>query len=289
VIDRPHWSYSALAQYLRCPRQYYFERVLCLPRRSCSAGQALGTAVHAALAAYHEGLRCARPLSPDRIQKALLESWCDREQQEPIAFRDGENREGLLSLGIGLLEAYLKGPPPANILAVEHQLIVPLYDGHGDYLEKPLVAVLDLILRDQVGPRVVDFKTAGRSISVSEANISLQATCYIHAARAAYGAPVSFEFAALLKTKMIRVQRVETSRTEVDSGRLGDLVVSVERAIAAEAFHPIESPLNCTSCPFRRPCREWSLEQAPPVVPPRASVIFDPLSQPLSGNDNPSR
>lgn len=260
MIDRPHWSYSALAQYLRCPRQYYFERVLCLPRRTCSAGQALGTAVHAALAADHEGLRCARPLSPDRIRKVFLESWGDREQQETIVFRDGENREGLLARGIALLDMYLEEQPPVNILAVERTLIVPLFDGHGAYLERPLVAVLDLIIRDQAGPRVVDFKTLGRSISGAEANTSLQATCYVHAARAAYGEPVSLQFAVLLKTKVPRIQRIEASRTEVDSGRLGDLVVSVERSIAAEAFHPIESPLNCSSCPFRRPCRDWGLD-----------------------------
>jgi putative RecB family exonuclease len=289
MIERPHWSYSSLAQYLRCPRQYYFERVQCLPRLSCSAGQALGTAVHAALAAYHEGLRCDRPLSPECIQRAFLESWCDREQQESVVFRDGENREGLLALGIGLLDAYLEEPPPVNILAVERPLIVPLFNGHGDYLEKPLVAVLDLILRDRAGPRVVDFETVGRSISVSDVNTSLQTTCYFHAARIAYGEPVSFEFAVLVKRKAPRLQRVETSRTDADSNRLGDLVESVERAIAAEAFHASESSFNCSPCPFRRSCREWGLEQAPPVVPPRASVIFDPLSQPLSGNDNASR
>ena len=32
MSDRPHWSYSSLAQYLRCPLQYYFERVVHLER-----------------------------------------------------------------------------------------------------------------------------------------------------------------------------------------------------------------------------------------------------------------
>jgi CRISPR/Cas system-associated exonuclease Cas4 (RecB family) len=259
-IDRPHWSFSALSQYLRCPRQYFFERVLCLPRRSCSAGLALGTAVHAALATYHEGLRRCRPLPPGRIRKVLLESWSDRERQEAIVYRDGEDRDGSLARGIALLDAYLREPPPTDILAVEQPLIAPLPDGRGGYLEKPLVAVPDLIVRDRAGPRVVEFKASSRSLAASEAETSLQATCYLHAARSAYGEPTRFEFAVLLKTKVPRIQRIAAARTEADSGRLGDLVASVERAIAAEAFHPIESPLNCTSCPFRRPCREWGTD-----------------------------
>ena len=144
MMERPHWSYSALAQYLRCPRQYFFERVLCLPRRSCSAGQALGTAVHAALAAYHDGLRCAQTLSLQRIRRMFLGSWQDREQKEAIVFRSGEDRDGLLASGIALLDAYLHEPPLTDILAVERLLIAPLCNSRGAYLEKPLVAVPDL-------------------------------------------------------------------------------------------------------------------------------------------------
>jgi hypothetical protein len=144
MMERPHWSYSALAQYLRCPRQYFFDRVLCLPRRSCSAGQVLGTAVHAALAAYHEGIRSARPPSPRSIRRVFLGSWQDRERQEAIVFRNGEDRDGLLASGIALLDAYLQEPPPTDILAVERLLIAPLCNSRGAYLEKPLVAVPDL-------------------------------------------------------------------------------------------------------------------------------------------------
>ncbi len=266
-IDRPHWSYSALAQYLRCPRQYFFERVLCLPRRSCSAGQALGTAVHAALAAYHEGIRRARPLSPRRIRGVFLESWRDREQKEAIIFRDGEDRDGSLARGIALLDAYLQEPPPTDILAVEHPLIAPLCDGRGTYLEKPLIAVPDLILRDRGGPRILEFKTAGRSLAASDAETSLQATCYLHAIQSVYARPANLEFTVLLKTKIPRIQRIAASRTEVDFSRLGDLVESVERAIAAEALHPIESALNCSTCPYRRPCREWGVDPNPSSIP----------------------
>ncbi|REK23089.1 MAG: hypothetical protein DWQ42_15785 [Planctomycetota bacterium] len=55
-FTRPHWSFSQVAQYQRCPLQYYFERIARLPRPFTPTGLALGSAVHAALAACHEQL-----------------------------------------------------------------------------------------------------------------------------------------------------------------------------------------------------------------------------------------
>jgi RecB family exonuclease len=53
---RPHWSYSQISQYLRCPLQYYFQRILKLPEPWVSSNLVLGSAVHAALAEYHMGV-----------------------------------------------------------------------------------------------------------------------------------------------------------------------------------------------------------------------------------------
>ncbi len=51
---RPHTSYSAVAQYQRCPLQYYFQRILKLPSDTVASGLVLGGAVHEALAEYHK-------------------------------------------------------------------------------------------------------------------------------------------------------------------------------------------------------------------------------------------
>lgn len=39
--------------------------------------------------------------------------------------------------------------------------------------------------------------------------------------------------------------------------RLGDVIQAVERAIEAQAFYPIESQMNCSGCPFFKPCKQW--------------------------------
>ena len=56
LTSRPHWSYSQISQYLRCPLQYFFERVAKLKRPFSPSAMALGSAVHEGLADYHRQL-----------------------------------------------------------------------------------------------------------------------------------------------------------------------------------------------------------------------------------------
>src|SRR5690606_9576734 len=87
---------------------------------------------------------------------------------------------------------------------------------------------------------------------------SLQPTCYASALYELTGEEPLVEYAVLVKTKAPRVQRIEAIRTLADYGRLGDIVGAVEKAVEADVFYPVESPLNCSSCPFYRECRSWT-------------------------------
>lgn len=254
---RSHWSYSQLFQFLRCPLNYYFERILKLERPFVPSGMVLGSAVHKALAEYHEGLQHNRPVSPSQIQATFRSAWENSENQQPIQFRNGEKREALIDQGVVLLDMYMQEPPPEDILAVEQPMIVPLHTSRGEFLEKPLVAVVDLLCRDEGGLRVTELKTSGRRYSESEVETSLQASCYAHAVGERYDESVSVRYTVLVKTKKPAVQHIDTIRTDADLARLGDVIQSVERAIEAEAFYPVESQMNCTTCSFREQCRQW--------------------------------
>lgn len=257
--DRPHWSYSSLNQYLRCPLQYYFERVLKLPRPSVGSGLVLGSAVHHALAELHRRLQRNEPVASTLLRDSFLADWHRRERQERIEFRSGETRDGTVDLGLALLEKYAEEPHPTDVVAVERPTWVPLRNGRDEYLETPLVAVADLITRAEGKLRVSEFKTSGRTYGEFEVKTALQATCYVNASLESLGERASVEYVVLVKTKTPKVQRILTSRTEEDLRRLGDLVESVERAVRQEVFYPVETPLNCSTCPYRRPCREWTL------------------------------
>lgn len=256
--DRPHWSYSAISQYLRCPLQFYFQRVLGLPVKSISTGLALGGSVHQALAQHHRTLQQHEPSSREDVISAFEDAWDERESSEDIAFRDGETRQDTIAQGVGLIEAYLQEPPPQQIVAVEQVLTVPLYTSRGEYLERPLVAVTDLITANETQDlKVSEFKTSSRSYSESEAHLSLQPTCYVHAVAESYGQTAPVELIVLVKTKTPKVQRITTTRESAEFGRLGDLVQTIERSTELGIFYPVENPMNCGNCTFRRQCLEW--------------------------------
>ena len=254
---RPHWSFSAINQYLRCPLQYYFERVLKIPRTSVGSGLILGSAFHHAIAVYHGRLKIAKKVGWDDIQKAFLETWHLRETGETVEYKPKESRDDLIAKGLELLKLYLEEPPPTEIVSVEQRFLVPLQNSEGKYLETPLLAFVDLVTREDGILKVNEFKTSGRAYGNSEVEMSLQATCYVHAIRESCDEWSSVEFTVLVKTKTPKLQRLKTARNENDVSRMGDLVENVERAISNKIFYPVETPMNCSICSFRQQCREW--------------------------------
>ena len=125
-------------------------------------------------------------------------------------------------------------------------------EGHSDSMEikgRDLVAGI---------PKVVEIKTTSRAFSESEVATSLQPSCYASALHELTGQEPVVEYAVLVKTKVPKVQRIEAIRSAPDFGRLGDIIEVVNRAIEAGSFYPVESPLNCSGCPYFQECRNWN-------------------------------
>ena len=131
---------------LRCSLQFFFQRILRLPQPTVGSGLVLGSSVHGALELYHRSLQEGKPVKIDRLRQAFLDSWKERESNSEIDFRKGDTRDGSIAQGIGLVEVYLKEPPPENIVAVEQQMIFPIHNSQGEILETPMVAVVEFRL-----------------------------------------------------------------------------------------------------------------------------------------------
>jgi len=267
MYHRPHWSYSSITQYLSCPLRFYFQRVIRLPQTSVGSGLVMGSAVHAALAEYHRTVQQDEPTDVANLHRVFSETWNRRENECPVAYKSSENPDDLKAQGISLVELYLKDPPPQNIVAIEEEMIAPLHNSRGEYLETPLLAVADLITEDNEELTVREFKTSGRSYSEMEVETSLQPTAYVNAVKEILGQHATVQYTVLVKTKTPKVQRLTTVRTDEDLSRLGDLVESIERATHAGVFYPVETPLNCSTCPYRQPCREWGRTQPSDRIP----------------------
>jgi putative RecB family exonuclease len=257
MIDRPHWSFSSVSQYLRCPLQYYFERVARIPRPTVSSSLILGSAVHEALAMFHSGVLNGHSPELPEVQKAFVEGWSRRESCESVSFRKGESSDVLIEVGKSLLAEYLKSPTIGEILSIEHRVLVPLRDSTGTFIEEPLIAIADLIVVFEGRLKVVEFKTAAKSYNQTDVDRSLQATCYANLVMSEFDVEADVEFTVLVKTKKPKLQRLSTTRNESDFQRLGSLVEHVRQSVEAGRFFPNESPMNCSTCPFQSQCKQW--------------------------------
>lgn len=272
MLQRPHWSYSSISQYLTCPLRYYFQRILGIPQTTISCSLVLGSSVHAALAAYHRSIQQNLPPSITELHQVFSETWNDRKNQGRMQCKDGENPQDAFDQGIALVELYLQEPPPQNIFSIEKEILSPVHNSRGEYLETPLLAIADLITAENETLRVREFKTAARAYSEMEAESSLQPTCYINAVQEAFNLPATVEYTVLIKTKTPKVQRLAAKRTEADLGRLGDIIETIEKAVQANIFYPVETPLHCSTCSFRKPCREWGRNNYQPERVPLQTI-----------------
>jgi hypothetical protein len=224
-----------------------------------SDAQLLGSALHAALADYHRGLQADEPVLPHKIQDAYLAAWDEQAARGQVVTSGEKSLGESRDLGIALVEIYLKEPPPENIVAIEQAMLSPIANSQGDYLEKPIMVVADLITRQDDGTlQVGEIKTSGRAYSESEVATSLQPTFYANSLYELTGEEPAVEYTILVKTKAPKIQRIEAVRTTGDFQRLGDLIGAVEAGVEAGVFYPNESPMNCSGCSFFRDCREWN-------------------------------
>jgi CRISPR/Cas system-associated exonuclease Cas4 (RecB family) len=61
----------------------------------------------------------------------------------------------------------------------------------------------------------------------------------------------------LTKTKEVQIEQHQSLADPRSIDRARRVAERVWRSIEAEHFYPAPSPMNCGSCPFRAPCREW--------------------------------
>ena len=243
-----HLSHSQVSSWLRCPKAYQHRYILQTPPERSSIHLLLGTAVHDALTAETQRRMNGEPGWRDyaisTFREMMVAKSCITDAELDLGKKTFSE---WLALGEGMIHAYFDHGPINDVVSVEQEFELALPDG------TPLRGFLDFVVDHGKGLEVVELKTAARSYSDMQVRLAEQATAYAWA-MGADKKPVKVTYIVLVKTKVPKVQVIETVRGPKDVRRFQELAMTVDSGIKAGCFPRNQSVQNCSKCEFRDGC-----------------------------------
>lgn len=259
------WSYvsaSRLNTWLRCPLAFklqYIDGLRTLPSPSLFVGKV----VHASLECFYRHRQLGVALDTAELTRRLIEGWGPAMDIESMQFDSSAEEEDCRRQAISLVAAYVQHLPQdePRPLAVEVSCEAPLVDPvSGENLGIPLVGVMDLVLPEDAGPIIADFKTAAKSSGPLEITHEVQLSCYSYLFRRASLEPeAGLEIRSLIKTKTPQIQfHRYPARGEQHYRRLFAIIREYLDCLHSGRF-TIRPGWGCASCEFcHGACRAWA-------------------------------
>lgn len=239
--SRLELSFSQLDTYRICPLQYRYRYVIGLPTPAHHL-LSFGSAMHAAVAAYHSAEMRDQPLDEVGLEAALRTAW------RPEGFLSREHEDARFASGLAALRRFraerlaAEARPP---IAVELPFAV-LIDGdriRGRY---------DRVDEEPEGLVVTDYKTSDvRELgsATQRARDSLQLAVYALAQAATGRQPAAVQLHFLDSGVVGRVapqpEALERARATISA---------VGAGVRAAAFAATPGPFACGHCPYRQIC-----------------------------------
>jgi len=242
------FSISRLTRFLNCPASYKFNYVDKIPWDFTPADMSFGSAIHETLEKFHNNGIATK----ESLVKDFESRWNDALKKPNLRFNKLNGVE-LRDRGRQLVLEYYNQFKDIKVQEAELYFEIPLIDLSTGQFEGHLVhGKIDMIAENIVH----EIKTSGRSYSQQEADESLQLTWYAFAYQLLYNRkPENLKFVVLIKTKVPKIQILETTRTQQDFTRLHQLMTNAIKTIQLSAFYP--NPLTkygCGGCPFQSVC-----------------------------------
>ena len=260
LTGRDYISYSAVSTYQRCPLKYFFQYVADLPFEHVASSLIFGGAIHTAIEIHFRALLAGEtpPGLPDLLKVYDL-AW-KNDATGPVQFAKGESDESLRDQAERMLMAFQASPESrvnGTILGVEEEFRAQVVPRCPD-----LVGRVDLLVLDEGGLRVIDFKTSRSrwndgKIAEYAPQMLLYSELIRPVAEASADAPVQIEWIVVTKAQSPTVETHTAHPEPHQVGRTKAVVKLVWDSIQAGCFYPSPSPMNCGSCPYTSTCRQW--------------------------------
>jgi putative RecB family exonuclease len=249
--DHDHLSYSQVNTYLSCPLQYRFKYIDEIPPAFTSVALVFGSAIHEAVAAFHQSRLEGEQLRADQMLDVYRDQW---RQAEQVKYFNGDNENSLTEKAKNMLTVFhASADMSTQVIGVEEFFEIPLgglplFQGYIDLIEESPDESVTL----------VDLKTASKKLSQSNVDTNLQLTAYALATESMGFNPdeLTFRLDVLLKTKEAGMVRYETTRTADDRYRFIKLLYSVWNEIQQDVFFP-RKDWQCVQCAWAKNCEEW--------------------------------
>jgi DNA helicase II / ATP-dependent DNA helicase PcrA len=235
-------SFSQLDEYLTCPERYRLRYDIGIPTPPHHA-LSYGSAMHAAIAAFHGAQIRGAPLSAEQLLAEYRRAW------QPDGFLSREHEEARFEAGRAALVRFREdqlaiGQTPA---AVERSFSFRLgRDEIRGRIDRIDIAPEGAIITDYKSSDVQDQKRAD-----AKARDSLQLSVYALAHQSETG-----DLPARLRLHFVEtgvVGSVAPDEARLDKARA--TLTDAAAAIRARSFEPRPSPFACGFCPFRSICR----------------------------------
>jgi putative RecB family exonuclease len=257
------WAYvspSRLSKWLSCPLAFRLQYVDG-HRPPTTPSLFLGKTVHAALQVFYRHRHLGITLDAADVCCRALESWARLVDEANMKFDSPAEEQAIQKQGADLVMAYLGCvPKDEKPLAVEAAVEMPLIDpATGEDLGIPLLGIMDLVLDDQAGPIIVDFKTTSRSSEASEITHEIQLSSYAYLFREVSDRPeAGLEIRSLIKTKSPKVEiHRYPPRTDGHFRRLFAVIREYLDVLDRNQFN-FRPGWGCGMCDFRNShCRNW--------------------------------
>lgn len=246
-----HLSYSAVGTYRKCPKLYYYTKIL--GRRAIPPWVFLyGRAVEGGLNYnFTQKIQSKKDISISQVLEAYDFTWTGEAQKEEFDWK-GENKGKKKDGGVASLKVYHRERSPLfQPIAIQDKIVFEF-----DNVEYGWEAHLDMVTEVR---QIVDFKTSQKSPKIILAITSDQLTAYALGYRLKYGKPeksVALEY--LINTAEPKAKGLESTRTKEEIDAYLKIVGEVYDSIKKEAFQPCaEGAWWCSisSCGFFRDCK----------------------------------